>query len=229
VSGRAAAVVWCRVLRDNSWVPENAPKYDAKSIVVLTGMQAIRKRPHMYFGVGRDHPDLAGRLLWTAVRDASAEDAPVDAGLRVEVTVESDLVFIVEDNGPGISVERRVHDDGPWVAVALTKLLVGTGSRRGGLLSWVTAISSAVVADLWRDGKHWRQWADWEHQPPSLQDLGPTDRQGTRLRFHLDAGYLGPRAALPADVPGFLAGMEATEHEVPKVDMLVVDRRVNAG
>jgi DNA gyrase subunit B len=210
-------------------VSENAPKYDIKSIVVLTGLLAVRRRPHMYFGVGRDDPGLAGRVLWTAVLDARNEEAYGDDPLRIEVTVESDLVFSIEDNGPGISVERKGPDPEPWVAKVLTMIMVGRPPGRGGLLSGVTAISSAVVADVWCDGRHWRQWADWEHPPPPLQDLGPTDRHGTRLRFHLDPVYLGPRAALPADVPAFLTAMDATEPDARRAEVVIVDRRLGAG
>jgi len=172
-------------------------------LAALTGLEAVRKRPEMYLGAKVDDPRLPGQALWVVVRDALGE-VPVNPTLAVSVVVESDLVFSVEDNGPGLRVDPAGPRRAPWATEALTLL---TGGPRGALLAMVTAVSSATVADIWRDGQHWRQWADWQHPGPALQLVGSTDRHGTRLRYHLDPSYLGARAALPDDISGLLTNL----------------------
>lgn len=182
----------------------DATGYGELRIQALTGLQAIRKRPHMYFGATIDDPRLPGQVLWVVVRDMLAE-VPVGPTLTVSVVVESDLVFCVEDDGPGLRVAPVRSQRLPQVGEALPALTVPKGPR--GDLAMATAVCSAVVADVWRDGLHWRQWANWQPQPPPAQLLGSTDRHGTRVRCHLDPSYFGPRAALPRDIPGLLAGL----------------------
>jgi hypothetical protein len=79
---------------------------------------------------------------------------------------------------------------------------------------------SAVIADIWRDGTHWRQWADWQHPAPPRQPIGHTERRGTRTRWHLDPAYFGPTAALPANIPALLADLldESRDCAVLSVD-----------
>jgi DNA gyrase/topoisomerase IV subunit B len=132
-------------------------------------------------------------------------------------------VFRTEDDGPGLRVDPVGRERPPWVAEALTGLRAGEGAPRGDLLAMVTALCSAVVADIWRDGTHWRQWADWQYPAPPMQRVGPTERHGTRIRYHLDSAYFGANAALPADIPALLANLvgEAPDHAVLSID----DRR----
>jgi DNA gyrase subunit B len=187
---------------------------------VLTGLQAVRKRPEMYLDAKTDDPRLPGQALWVVVRDALG-DVPVNPTLTVSVVVESDLAFCVEDDGPGLRVDPVGPRRAPWATEALTLL---TGGPRGALLAMVTAVSGAAVADIWRDGQHWRQCADWQHPGPALQLVGPTDRHGTRLRYHLDASYLGARAALPTDISGLLTNLldDVRDHAV----LTITDKRI---
>lgn len=205
---------------DDVWA--KAGKYEGLGITPLTGLQGIRKRPEMFFGARVGDPDLPGQVLWVVVRDALAEE-PVNPTLTVSVVVESDLVFCVEDDGPGLHVDPARPRRPPWALETLTALTVPKGPR--GTLAMATAVCSAVVADVWRDGQHWRQWADWQPQPP-LQLVGPTDRHGTRVRCHLDPAYFGAHAALPHDIPGLLANLldAAPSHAA----LSTIDRRAAA-
>jgi DNA gyrase/topoisomerase IV subunit B len=138
-------------------------------------------------------------VLWRAVRDAVTETA-VGPALNVNVIIESDLVFSVSDDGVGIATDPIAPGHEPWLFEALTIPLLGAGAPdppRGAGLAQVTALSSAVIVDAWRAGRHYRQWASWEYPPPAMQHLGPTTEHGTSLRVHLDPAYLGAHARRP--------------------------------
>ncbi len=96
-----------------------------------------------------------------------AGDVPVDRTLTVSVIVESDLVFRVENDGPGLHVDPIGPGRPPWATEALAALTVPKGPW--GVLAMATALCRAVVADVWRDGRRWRQWADWQYPAPPLQ------------------------------------------------------------
>ncbi len=199
--------------------------YHGIQTTVLSARMAVRKRPQMYFGVGRDSPELAGRALWWVVRDALTE-TPVGPCLHVHVLVESDLVFVVQDDGPGLSTDPVVGTGRPWIAQALTELAAGHGPPRGTDLAVVTAVCGAVTADVWRGGRHYRQWADREFPAPPTQEVGSTDLHGTRLRFHLDAPYLGSSARLPADVTMFLHELEQNRASPNPAQLSITDLRL---
>jgi DNA gyrase subunit B len=196
--------------------------YERTTINLSSAMDTIRKRAKMFLGADPGDPGLPGQALWVAVRDALHE-APVNPTLTVSVVVESDLVFCVEDDGPGLRVDPVGPGRAPWATEALTELTTGYGAPRGALLVMVTAVCSAVVADVWRGGQHWRQWADWQHQAPPLQLVGATDRHGTRVRYHLDPSYFGASAALPADVSGLLMSLLDEVHD--HTALSIVDQR----
>ena len=189
-------------------------------ITVLPGLMAVRKRPVMYFGAEQDDPSLPSRVMAFAIQDALSE-TPVDSVLRVTAIIESDLIFAVEDDGPGLSANPHFEFDIPWATRVLTQLFSGRGDLpRGAGLALVTSVCAMVVADMWQDGYHYRQWADWERPPPQLQKLGATQRHGTRLRCHLDPVYFDPSAALQANE------VQARTGEIPsRAAMTLIDRR----
>jgi hypothetical protein len=107
-------------------------------ITVWPPLMAVRRRPLMYFGVDRHDPALPGQVLRWAACLAAAD--PGGLVSRVEVVIESDLVFSVRDNGAGLAVDRIRPQREPWVAEALTSLFAGHGPVPAGTgLAWVTA------------------------------------------------------------------------------------------
>ncbi|WP_204011056.1 hypothetical protein [Virgisporangium aurantiacum] len=185
---------------------------------------AVRRRPLMYLGVDRHDPALPGQVLRVAVHLAAAD--PHGCVSRVDVVIESDLVFSVRDNGAGLAVDRIGPHREPWVTEALTGLFTGRGPSPAGMgLAMVTALCTTVVTDVWRDGRHYRQWADWQCPPPPLQVLGETEEHGTRVLAHLDGAYLGSPARLPLDIPELLSDPSRHPALPSDVDVSVIDRR----
>src|SRR5690242_10396275 len=98
---------------------------------------AVRMRPTMYLAAERDDPRLPGQALRVAVRDFLTE-RPIGPTLTVSVVIESNLVFCVEDDGPGLRIEPITPSRAPWASEALTELFAGGGAPRGVTLAMVT-------------------------------------------------------------------------------------------
>ncbi len=170
---------------------EHQPHYDASSITILEGLEAVRKRPGMYIGStgarGLHH------LVWEVV-DNSVDEAMAGYADRVDVTLLADGGVEVVDNGRGIPVE--MHPSGaPTVQVVMTQLHAGgkfdsesyavSGGLHGVGISVVNALSTRVEADIKRDGKHWYQrFAN--AVPEKLEEGGNARGTGTAIRFWPD-------------------------------------------
>ena len=165
--------------------------YDAGSITILEGLEAVRKRPGMYIGStgarGLHH------LIWEIV-DNSVDEAMAGYADKVIVTLREDGGVEVIDNGRGIPVE--MHASGvPTVQVVMTQLHAGgkfdsesyavSGGLHGVGISVVNALSTRVEADIKRDGKHWYQ--NFNNAIPDELVEGDNARgTGTTVRFWPD-------------------------------------------
>ncbi len=140
-------------------------KYTAKSIEVLEGLEAVRRRPSMYIG-GVDNRGLH-HLLWEIVDNAIDEYLAGEAD-RCIVTLHKDgSSLTVQDNGRGIPVDKHPKTKKPAVELILTTLHSGgkfsdkNYARSGGLhgvgSSVVNALSTEMVATIHRDGHEWVQ------------------------------------------------------------------------
>lgn len=206
-------------------------EYDARRITVPKGFETVRRRPEMFFGKRRDDPELLTVAFSLAVQDALVEQPP-EAPLRVRVVVEGPRAFTVEDNGPGIPVEPVRPGRLPALTEMMTELMVG---YRWGM-SMVTALCAEVVADVWRDGRHYRQRGDWTAVQGPLEPLEETDRHGTRVAYRLDDDYLDPAAEVPHDLPPLLESLfllpnrdlEEAGPPAPGTSVELLDRRTGA-
>lgn len=166
--------------------------YDATSITVLEGLEAVRKRPGMYIGStgsrGLHH------LVWEVV-DNSIDEALAGYADKVDVVLHEDGSVEVTDNGRGIPVE--MHQTGrPTVEVVMTQLHAGgkfnndsykvSGGLHGVGISVVNALSTRVEADIKRDGYHWYQRFN-NQVPDDLEKGGKARGTGTKIRFWPDA------------------------------------------
>lgn len=205
--------------------------YDASHIRVLTELEGVRNHPLMYFGVTADDPALPGVALSLAVQDALVEEV-VDAPLRVRVVIDGPRRFSVEDDGPGLPVEPNGRGAPPVVTELMTTLLCGLQPIHRTGMAFVTAISTEAIADVWRDGRHYRQRADRTAEQLPLEVLEESERHGTRVTYRLDDSYLSPSAELPRDVEALLSGVFDLPHHssraprpAPGTTIDLLDRR----
>ena len=140
-----------------------AKSYTAKDILVLEGLEPVRRRPAMYIG-GIDATGLH-HLLWEIV-DNSVDEAMNGHADRIGVTLHADGASItVSDNGRGIPVDRHAQYKRPALELILTTLHAGgkfeaknyfhSGGLHGVGASVVTALSESLVARVRRDGAEW--------------------------------------------------------------------------
>lgn len=167
--------------------------YNAESITVLEGLEAVRKRPGMYIGTtsvrGLHH------LVWEIV-DNSVDEALAGYCNEIVVKILPENIIEVKDNGRGIPVE--MHSSGkPTLEVVLTVLHAGgkfnndnykvAGGLHGVGVSVVNALSESLTATVIRENKIYRQSFEKGNPVSKLEMLGTTEENnGTTIKFKAD-------------------------------------------
>lgn len=219
--------------------------YNAAHLLVLEGLEAVRKRPGMYIG----STDTRGLMhcLWEII-DNGVDEALAGVAGHVEVTMHPDGSVEVYDDGRGIPTDKEPRTGLPGVEVVATKLHAGgkfgggsynaTGGLHGVGLSVVNALSSRMDIDV--DRSPAQQGMSFRRGVPGVFDGdGPTaaftpqsgltrkgkrvakGKSGTRVRFWPDRQIFTKDARF--ELEGLLGRARQTSFIVPGLELVIRD------
>ena len=172
---------------------QQLPTYDENSIVVLEGVEHVRKRPAMYIG----DTGLRGlHHLVQEVVDNSIDEAMAGVCNRIVVVIGADGSISIEDNGRGIPVRTKEEQGISALEICLTQLNAGgkfgrdsykvSGGLHGVGVSVVNALSKWLNVRVWRHEHVWEMSFERGRTVGEMRCTGDTDRTGTYVQFMPD-------------------------------------------
>ncbi len=180
-------------VKEDTTTPHGSKAYDATTIQVLEGIEAVRRRPAMYIG------DTSVRGLHHLVEEAvdnSVDEALAGYCKNIQVNVHPDNSVSVTDDGRGIPVDMHKTEKKPAVEVALTTLHAGSkfdhrvyrvaGGLHGVGVSVVNALSDWLEVEVKRDEKIYHQRYERGKTVSRLTVIGKSSTTGTKVTFRPD-------------------------------------------
>ncbi len=172
---------------------KGAQSYDAKTIQVLKGLEAVRKRPAMYIG---DTGVRGLHHLVYEVVDNSVDEALAGFCDLIKVTITTENTIVVEDNGRGIPVDMHPTQKRPALEVVMTMLHAGgkfshdsykvSGGLHGVGVSVVNALSEWCKVEVSRDGNVYFQEYHTGNPVADMNIIGKSKKTGTKTHFKAD-------------------------------------------
>lgn len=187
-------------LRDDVKEQNEVKEYNASSITVLEGLQAVRERPGMY--VGDTSSNGLHQLVYEVV-DNCIDEAMAGYCTGIWVTIQKDGSISIEDNGRGIPVERHEKESKKQgrevtaLEVVMTILHAGgkfdkdtykvSGGLHGVGVSCVNALSQKLLVEVHKNGHYYEMEFSQGKAVTPLKMLGTTTKRGTKVTFWPDA------------------------------------------
>jgi DNA gyrase subunit B len=168
--------------------------YDAKQIQILEGLEAVRHRPAMY--IGSTGSKGLHHLVWEIV-DNSIDEVLAGYASHILVEILKGNYIRVTDDGRGIPIDTHEKTHLSALETILTVLHAGgkfdgqaykvAGGLHGVGASVVNALSEEFIAEVFRDGNHYKQTYSYGKPTSKVEIVGPSDKNGTTITFKFDS------------------------------------------
>jgi DNA gyrase subunit B len=192
--------------------------YSADNIVVLSGLEPVRRRPEMYIGPV-DSDETMSQLV-EQVLCSSLDEAYSGRCSRISVELHADGAITVEDDSRGMSLQPA-KDGVPIAQHLMTELYACRVARQhaevgkrfcGAGIAVVNALSEFCTLEIRQDGRAWAQEYREGNALTPFTDIGPASADGTRIVFKPDTRIL-PRRVNPLDLQ---RRIDEISREVPR-------------